>query len=232
MLEKSSSDAACATVIDYVINRVSSKEYPAGYRLPPERDLAQLLNVSRVTVREALKVLTYLGFVESIHGSGNYISDNYDKTSAYIIKILYLRGDINSDDFAVFRRMLELQAFDLAVGRLTEDAKHEMKQIVDLLDITTDEDSIFELDMRFHQMLVNSSGNPLLIINFQALSKVTAVYMSDTYHKTVSKKTRGFIRLQEYHHAILEALISGDREKGIKAINDHFSWSRLSFPAF
>jgi GntR family transcriptional repressor for pyruvate dehydrogenase complex len=229
-LEKLSSDAACAIVIDYIIDRVSSKEYTLGYRLPPERDLARLLNVSRVTVREALKVLNYLGFIECIHGSGNYISAKYDKTSAYIIKTLYLRGEINSNDFAVFRRMLELQAFDLAAGRLTEDARHEMEQIVNLLDITTDENHILELDMRFHQMLVNSSGNPLLIINFQALSKVTAVYMSDTYYKTVSKKAGGFARLQEYHHAILDALISGDREKGIKAINDHFSWSRLPSP--
>jgi GntR family transcriptional repressor for pyruvate dehydrogenase complex len=165
-------------------------------------------------------------------GSGNYISDKYDKTSAYIIKTLHLRGEINSNDFAVFRRMLELQAFDLAAGRLSEDAQREMKQIVDLLDTTTDEDSIFKLNMRFHQLLVNSSGNPLLIINFQALSKVTIVYMSDTYHKTVSKKDGGFARLQEYHHAILDALISGDREKGIKAINDHFSWIRLPFPGY
>jgi GntR family transcriptional repressor for pyruvate dehydrogenase complex len=231
-LGKSSSDAACASVIDYVIDRVSSREYSIGYRLPPERDMARLLSVSRVTVREAIKVLSYLGFIESIQGSGNYISGKYDKTSAYIIKTLYLRGEINSNDFAIFRRMLELQAFDLAVGRLTEEAKHEMKQIVDLLDITTDEDHIFELDMRFHQLLVNSSGNPLLIINFQALSKVTAVYMSDTYHKTVSKKAGGFARLQKYHHAILDALVSGDREKGRKAINGHFSWIRLPFPAY
>jgi GntR family transcriptional repressor for pyruvate dehydrogenase complex len=231
-VEKTSSDAACATVIDYVIDRVNSKEYTTGYRLPPERELARLLNVSRVTVREAVKVLSYLGFIECIQGSGNYICDKYDKTSAFIIKTLYLRGEINSNDFSLFRRMLELQAFDLAVGRLTEDVKHEMKQILDLLDTTTDEDFIFNLDMRFHQLLVNSSGNPLLIINFQALSKVTFVYMSDTYHETVSKKSGGFARLQEYHHTILDALIAGDREKGIKAINDHFSWIRLPFPVY
>jgi GntR family transcriptional repressor for pyruvate dehydrogenase complex len=231
-LEKPSSDAACAAVIDYIIERVTSKEYGAGKRLPPERDLALQLNVSRVTVREAIKVLSYLGFIECIRGSGNYVIDKYDKTSAYIIKVLFLRGEINSDDFALFRRMLELQAFDLAVERITEEAKHEMEYIVNLLDVTSDEDLIFNLDMRFHQLLVNASQNQLIIINFLALSHVTMEYMSDTYHRTVSKKPGGFARLQEYHHAIFDALISGDREKGIRAINDHFSWIRLPFSVY
>jgi DNA-binding FadR family transcriptional regulator len=101
-----------------------------------------------------------------------------------------------------------------------------MKKIVDLLDVTIDEDFIFNLDMRFHQLLVNASENSLIIINFLALSKVIVDYMSDTYHKTVSKRPGGFTRLQEYHHAIIDALVEGDREKGINAINGHFSWIR------
>lgn len=225
-MEKPATDAACAAVIDYVIDRVSSKEYAVGKKIPPERDLALLLKVSRVTVREAIKVLSYLGFIECIHGSGNYISDKYDKTSAYIIKVLFLSGEISVNDFEIFRCMLERQAFELALDRITEEAKNEMKKILDLLDVTTDEDFIFNLDMRFHQLLVNASGNSLIIINFLALSKVIAEYMSDTYHKTVSKKLGGFACLQEYHHAILDALIEGDREKGINAINGHFSWIR------
>jgi len=215
---------ACSIVVDYVISQVENKEYNVGEKLPPERTLAKMLNVSRATVREAIKVLNFLGFVDSNQGSGNYITNTYDKTSARIMKVMFLRGEVDFDDFTIFRQMLELQSFDLALEKATDKQKAEMKQVVDLMDLTGDSSLIFSLDNRFHTLLAESSHNPLIIINFQALSTVLTKYMSDTYVKTVTKKDKGFEQLQKYHHAIIDALIEGDRAKGEQAIKDHFSW--------
>ena len=55
------------------------------------------------------------------------------------------------------------------------------------------------------------------------LSRVIDEYMSDTYYGTVTKKN-GFKQLQAYHHTIIDALIAKEKEKGRKAIIDHFSW--------
>ncbi|MDR1117115.1 MAG: FCD domain-containing protein [Oscillospiraceae bacterium] len=216
--------AACGVVVDYVIGQVERKEYNAGDRLPPERVLAQQLKVNRTTVREAIKVLNYLGFVDSNHGSGNYVTNTYDKTFGKIMKIMYLRDIVDFDGFTVFRQMLELQSFELAIKNATEAQKAEMRQIVDLLDITADSGLRISLDNRFHTLLVEASQNALITINFQALSNVITEYMSKVFLETVSKKTAGFERLQEFHHAIADALTDGDREKGIQAIKDHFSW--------
>lgn len=215
---------ACSIVVDYVISQVENKEYNVGEKLPPERALAKMLNVSRATVREAIKVLNFLGFIDSNQGSGNYITNTYDKTSARIMKVMFLRGEVDFDDFTKFRQMLELQSFDLALEKATDKQKTEMKQVVDLMDLTADSSLIFNLDNRFHTLLAESSHNPLIIINFQALSTVLTKYMSDTYVKTVTKKDKGFEQLQKYHHAIIDALIEGNRAKGEQAIKDHFSW--------
>ena len=214
---------ACSIVVDYVISQVENKEYNVGEKLPPERALAKMLNVSRATVREAIKVLNFLGFIDSNQGSGNYITNTYDKTSARIMKVMFLRGEVDFDDFTKFRQMLELQSFDLALEKATDKQKTEMKQVVDLMDLTADSSLIFNLDNRFHTLLAESSHNPLIIINFQALSTVLTKYMSDTYVKTVTKKDKGFEQLQKYHHAIIDALIEGNRAKGEQAIKDHFS---------
>jgi GntR family transcriptional repressor for pyruvate dehydrogenase complex len=214
----------CGIVVDHIIGQVASKEYNVGDKLPPERDLAKQLCVSRATVREAIKVLNYMGFIDSNQGSGNYITDTYDRTTANIMKVMYLRGEVDFHGFTVFRQMLELQSFSLALVNATEKQISEMKQIVDLLDVTTDSGLIFSLDMRFHTLLAEASCNPLIVINFHALSSVIEKYMSDTYHKTVSQKAGGFERLQEYHHAIVDALKNKDRELGIEAIQNHFSW--------
>ncbi|ADK81686.1 FadR/GntR family transcriptional regulator [Sediminispirochaeta smaragdinae] len=217
-------EGTCSVIVDYVINQIADKNYAVGDKLPPERDLALQLGISRATVREGIKVLNYLGFIDSTQGSGNYITDTYEKTTAKIMSVMYVRGDVSFRDFTIFRQMLELQAFDLAIDRATEDQITEMKQIVDLLDLTKNSDLIFQLDIRFHTLLVEASHNSLLLINFNALSSVTEEYMFDTYHHTVTKKTAGFEKLQGYHHAIVNALINKDREAGSAAIRDHFSW--------
>ena len=219
-----SASAACGIVVDYVVGQIEKKEYNVGDRLPPERDLAIQLDVGRTTVREAIKVLNYLGFVESIQGSGNYISNTYDKTTANIMRVMFRRDEVDFHDFTMFRRMLELQAFDLALEHATIDQKKEMKQIVELMDTETDGERIFALDFRFHTLLAEASKSKLIVINFLALSSVIMDYMHNTYHDTVSRRTGGYERLQEYHHIIINALIHKDREAGRQAIVNHFSW--------
>lgn len=224
-MRSNETSAACEIVIDYITELVASRILNDGDKLETERDLAAKLKVSRATVREAIKVLNYMGFVDSNQGSGNYITNNYDRTVTNIMRIMYLRGDIDMSEFTVFRQMLELQAFDLALTNATDNQKREMKQIIDLLDISTDEALLLSLDNRFHTLLVQASGNPLLLINFNALHHVTATYISETYYNYVSKKPRGYETLQIYHHAIVEALLTGQREKGRQAIIEHFLWA-------
>lgn len=222
ILETNSSTSE--TVINHILNRIAKRELNAGDKLEPERILAEQLNVSRTTVREAIKGLQILGFIDTTQGSGNYVSDKYDTTVANIIKIMFLRGDIDFDNFTIFRQMLELQAFDLAVHNATQAQKDEMRRVVDLLDVTTDAELIVKLDNRLHSLIAEAACNPLILINFNALSKGIDEYMNNTFHNTVSRKKNGFQILQQYHHAMVDALISGDVEKGHQAIRNHFLW--------
>lgn len=225
-MNNTSSNTLCSRVVDYVIEQVANKTYNVGDKLPTERDLSTQLEVSRVTVREAMKVLNYLGFVDSTQGSGNYITSTYDKTTSNIMRVMYLRGEVEFSDFTAFRQMLELQSFDLAIKNITREQLTEMEQIVMLLDFTTDKDLIFNLDNRLHTLLAEASHNSLIIINFHALTGVINEYMKDTYHQTVNRKVDGFNKLQSYHHAIVDALSRGDKLKGHQAIKDHFALLR------
>lgn len=218
------SSSSCDVVVNYVIDLIARRQLNTGDKLIPERTLAAQLNVSRATVREAIKVLNYLGFLDSTQGSGNYVTEAYHQTVANIMRVIYLRGDVDFQNFTVFRQMLELASFDLAVDNATPDQKLELQKIVDLLDVNTDSKLIVSLDNRFHTLLAEASHNPLILINFYALTSVIDEYMSDTFHSTVSKKDKGYETLQVYHHAIVDALISGDRAKGHQAIANHFSW--------
>lgn len=225
-MKKIESHSSCGVVVDYVIDLIANRKLNIGDRLVPERTLAINLNVSRATIREAINVLKHLGFIDSSQGSGNYVTNTYDQTVAKIMRVMYIRGDVDFNNFTLFRQMLELQAFDMALENATQTQKQEMTQILALLDVSTDSNLIVSLDNRFHTLLAEASHNPLILINFYALSSVINEYMSDTYFGTVSKKASGFGQLQTYHRAIVDALISKDRKKGHQAIKDHFSWLR------
>ncbi len=209
-------------VINYVIEQISSRQLNLGDKLEPERDLAEKLNVSRSSVREAIKVLNYIGFIDSTQGSGNYISNRYDSTVSDIMRVMYLRGELDASSFVQFRQMLELEAFDLALTLASKEQKEEMLQVVQLMDVSPDPNLIFSLDLRFHSILVEASHNYLINLNFTALNNVTINYMSDVFYGRVSKISKGFETLQLYHRTIAQALTDGDREKGQKAIIDHF----------
>lgn len=217
------STTSWAQVVDYLMNEIANRNLNPGDKLPPERTMAADLNVSRATVREAIKVMNYLGFIDSTQGSGNFIAERYSETVANIMRVMYLRGDISFEGLTQFRQMLEINSFDLAVKNATVQQKLEMQQIVDLLDTCTDDSLIVDLDNRFHTLLAEASDNRLIIINFYALSRVLNEYMFNTYHYTVSKKKDGFKQLQIYHHAIIDALIEGNIDKGHQAIRSHFS---------
>src|SRR6266568_9235541 len=60
-------------IADQIRTLIRSREFPAGARLPPERDLARQLGVSRPSVREALIALEVEGYVEVRVGSGVYV---------------------------------------------------------------------------------------------------------------------------------------------------------------
>ncbi len=215
--------SASEHVTNYIMNQIARRELNTGDKLEAERSLAKKFNVSRTVIREAIKGLNVLGFIDSTQGSGNYVSNRYDDTVANIVKVMFLRGDVDFNNFTCFRQMLEIQAFDLAVLHATSSQKRELQTVVDLLDVSTDSSLIVRLDNRLHSIIAEAACNPLILINFNALSKGISEYMSNTF-LTVSKKKDGYKILQVYHHAIVDALLAGDIEKGHKAIQDHFRW--------
>ena len=69
-------------VIDYFKKKILDGELRPGEKLPPERDIAERLNVSRNSVREAIRIMDMTGVISSQQGSGNYITCEFQKSLA------------------------------------------------------------------------------------------------------------------------------------------------------
>ena len=102
-------------VIEYFKNRIMAGELRPGEKLPPEREIAQMLEVSRNSVREALRIMDMTGVISSQQGSGNYITCEFQKSIAETMGMMFAMSQINYQQISQIRYALEQQAFALAV---------------------------------------------------------------------------------------------------------------------
>ena len=87
-------------VIEYFKNRIMAGELRPGEKLPPEREIAQMLEVSRNSVREALRIMDMTGVISSQQGSGNYITCEFQKSIAETMGMMRVRTSSGSETVA------------------------------------------------------------------------------------------------------------------------------------
>lgn len=113
-------------VLTYLEDALRTGELSLGQALPPERDLAEQLGISRNSVREAVRLLEHMGFVISSQGSGNFISCNIQRNLKDSFELLMLLQRIDYHQLADLRTGLELQAALLAAERITDVQAEEL----------------------------------------------------------------------------------------------------------
>ena len=107
-----------AKVSTLIKEKILAGELVPGDHLPPEREMAELLDTSRNSVREGLRVLENVGVIESRQGSGNYISGRFEETLTEVMSFMYVMKGMKDSEITEFRYALEWQAMNLAAERI------------------------------------------------------------------------------------------------------------------
>ncbi|WAA09009.1 FadR/GntR family transcriptional regulator [Fervidibacillus albus] len=149
-------------VADNIKELIQQGKYTEGQKIPGEREMAQKLNVSRNTVREAYKILEACGFVTIKHGNGVYVASEEEQirkmTSAF-----FTSTDQIKDLFAV-RKVLENSSVEWAIKYGKKEEIEKLVQIVEQSKKSTnDYQKLSDLDLEFHLSLANMSRNSVLI---------------------------------------------------------------------
>lgn len=146
-----------------------------GERLPPERELAAVLNVSRSSLRQALKVLQVMGVFEVKQGSGNYLS----QSAAGILRqptdlLIPLRG-LSFGELFEARRAMEAEAAACAAMRVSTVEVHRIQRELEQMGQHLAEPvPYFKHDVAFHRQIALASGNSIFVWLFELVSKVTS----------------------------------------------------------
>ncbi len=210
-------------VDNYIKEQILNGELKAGDKLPPERELAQILDVSRNSVREGLRILENMGVIASQQGSGNYISNEFDDAIVSVMSYMYVLKDLNMDQITDFRYALEWQAINLAVLRITESQKKRLFELLEKMEQAETEKMRVAYDKEIHYQLIEASGNDYMLVNFKALASIMDRYIFQMRGKIIQGMNSDE-DLTMAHRMMIEGVAEGDREKGRRGLDLHYTY--------
>ncbi|MED5608800.1 MULTISPECIES: FadR/GntR family transcriptional regulator [Pseudomonas] len=195
--------------LEQIRQRIDSGAWALGQRLPPEPELAEILGMSRNTVREAVRVLTFSGVLEVRQGDGTYVRACADPLDTMLA---LARGSIEQALEA--RGVIEVEAARLAALRRSDADLAALRQALALSarHHGGDLEAYVEHDLAFHQRVVDSAHNPLLSELYRYFSRVIRAGLQ----RTISEPGRPQPPF-ELHQRLLDALERQDAEAAVAA---------------
>src|ERR671926_1297845 len=206
-------------VISQLREMIHRGDLRPGDRLPPERDLAKMLGVSRPTLRAGIRSLAAVGVLQSRQGAGTFVvkSEGPPSLDSSPLRLMAsLHGFTPSEMFEA-RVSLEMAVASLAAERATGDQLATMsEEVADMYASLDDPEQFLVHDMRFHQTVAAASGNRILT----SLMNMVAQILFDTRIKTVKRAT-DLKESAEMHRHVYRAIRERNSEAAGIAMRDH-----------
>ncbi|WP_207063465.1 FadR/GntR family transcriptional regulator [Motiliproteus sp. SC1-56] len=189
-------------------------------RLPTEEELASRFDVSRPTIREALKRLAAQNLVRSRRGpaGGTFIKHpSADELKAALSNAATLMVTLGEFDLAAVteaRRAMEKLCLGLAVKRRTEEDIARMQAQLERQQEPITDEAFCASDVAFHRALVDASANPVLQFNM-----VTVIEALQPLMNMIANRTRERQVIVDHHRELLQALEARDLARGEAALD-------------
>jgi GntR family transcriptional repressor for pyruvate dehydrogenase complex len=188
-----------------------------GYRLPPERELALQLGVSRNTLREALKALKLIGVLEVSQGGGTFVNENLNSNLvASSIKFISLVEAAEIINLVEARKTIESATAFYAAERADLSDLDKMEKFMVLTKENYEDTELFtKYDSQFHLQIATASKNPFLLNLLKAIREPLLREMVKT-HLSLPP----FTAVQD-HANIFSAIKAKDSKRSAEAMNLH-----------
>lgn len=222
MLKRQAKQSLYQAVADEIKRHIITQGLGPGDPLPTERELCEQMGVSRSSVREAIRILEYLGVVTVKPKEGITVSTPRLKPFLDHLQYMSEIGEYSFQDLWELRRYYEQICLELACRRATEQDFGAMEEAIATMEkAITEGKSPAESDFRFHKVLARSTGNPLLASLVELFGKffMEEFLMSSFLHLD---NTTAFDTVNE-HRKILEALRRKDLQRANGVLEEHLS---------
>ncbi len=208
-------------VVDGLFDDIVARRLTADQALPSEAELGERFDVSRVTVREAVKTLQARGVVRVESGRGSFVQPLARWTSlGAVLAATSATGDASAAEQLIeLRRIFETGAAALAASRATTDEVDAIAADLDAMRAAHESDDLAAFvaaDLSFHDRILAASRNPFLTVMFAPLTEVLSERRAQTSRVRVIQRNA----IAEHGH-VLDALRAGDPEAARRAMDRH-----------
>jgi GntR family transcriptional repressor for pyruvate dehydrogenase complex len=204
---------------------LAAGRWAVGERLPGERALAEELEVSRPSVREALRVLEAMGIVRTAVGSGPdsgaTVVDHPAAGLGSAVRLHLASGALPVQDVVELRVLLETWAVGAAARRTPAPSFDEAEALLDQMDAPgVGVEEFLELDTAFHVALAAASGNVLVEAVMLGLRGAIGAYVTEGTRRLEDWQTTAE-RLRAEHREVLRAVRDGAASEAGSAVAAH-----------
>ncbi|OGD14483.1 hypothetical protein A2V47_05200 [Candidatus Atribacteria bacterium RBG_19FT_COMBO_35_14] len=206
------------SVIEQIMDLIKNNELKPGDKLPPEREMAEKLSISRNSLREAFRVLESRGLIKSKPGGGRFIREIRENGHNNTENIILSLEKSSILELLEAREIFEVKIAEIAAQRaaledieIIEEALNKMNQKEELKD-----DKKTESDTEFHLAIAGASHN-FVFVN---IMKLHLDLLKETREKTWQIPGRREKQYQE-HRAIFRAIKEHNSKKAVEAMLKH-----------
>jgi len=215
-------------VFEQLKDQIITGKWQPGYRIPSENKLVEILNVSRITIREALQALVALDLLEKKRGRGTFVKNTLSE-SFFVSLLPLIQFDRSQAAYMhEYRKIVEVGSIELVVERASKEDIQRLRSILKEMNKYKDNNlENFALeDLNYHLALSQITKNPIIIrANF-----VIRDFFSNHMVKVV--ESMGTEPGLYYHEQIIQAIEEKDRKKARKLMKKHLENNEKYLPLY
>lgn len=211
-------------VIEQIKDMIYNGILKKGDKLPSERDMVEKLQVSRTSVREALRSLEIIGLIESRQGEGNFIKESFEDGLIEPLSVMFMLKESKSEEILELRKIVEIGTVQLAAKRINSNELKELEELKEKLRIPNKEESLAEIDREFHYKIAAASKNFLLLGVLNAISSLMESYIKDARKNILEEEGNRQILIKQ-HEDVFRALNNKDENEAAKAMTKHLDFA-------
>jgi GntR family transcriptional regulator, transcriptional repressor for pyruvate dehydrogenase complex len=206
-------------VVNHIRSLIESGDLQAGDRIPPEREFARKLHISRASLRTGIGYLAAMGVMEVRRGVGTFVADGPPEIGKSSLSLLGALHGFQSWQMFEARRILESELAALASERGREQQFATLsEEVADMYASMDDPMEYLIHDVRFHRVIAQASGNPILAALMETIT--SALY--DERRKT-AERSRDLKVSADMHRQIYRAIRSRNAAEARSLMRRHLT---------
>ncbi len=211
-------------VVDHIRSLMEKGTLQPGDQIPPEREFATSLKISRASLRTGINYLAAMGVLKVRHGVGTFVADGppeFDKASLSLMGVLH---GFQSWQMFEARLILESSLAELAAERSNDEHHAALSEEVAEMFASLDNPTEYLIhDVRFHRIISQASGNPILATLMETIT--SALY--DDRRKTV-EHSRNLRESAEIHRELYRAIRSQNPDEARRLMEHHLRMAQTA----